>query len=310
MSDLNPAQFFLAKPAPLMEFPRSLPRLLSREFLGKRQRELYEQACKAIDATQSLPEDQLSILQWYYKILEMLLLRPNLEPKLQSDIAIEAPQAAFNAIIADYSSPRAQVLELSLLPKAEYVCKLLLWANDNRIRLRYPFHMYYPTLYGDFYWAHYFHARHPTEHFYERLVKFNLDFQDVSASSILCLGCLNGNPTFTDSQMELLAQEHSIAFQVAAMFRDRVDISKLLFDASLKPQWAYHILTSLPNVTANLRESAMTALEYSPPWMLEYLVATKGFEANPTEAKELLERSLQSEHPMCDDMRQGLTTLL
>lgn len=312
-------QFTEAKTSPFLEFPHSLPKHMNEEFLKRRQRELSDQANKAVEETGTIPDELLSILQWYYKILELLLLRPahKLPKRLQADIATEAPLAAFNALTSDYTGEVASVLELTLLPRAEYVCRLLLWSKSSGMPLRYPPNMYYPTLYGDFYWAHYFYSRRQPVNFFERMVKYNQDFQHVSPSAVLTVACLEGRKSFTASQTEMLSQEPSIAYQAALMFPRNLPLSDLLNDAAMKPQWAYHILTRLRSnreemrltLPADLVDRCNQCLQYSPPWMLEYILTTKLFDSEPVKAKELLSQSLLSEHPLCDDLRQGMIPL-
>lgn len=297
------------EPSPLVGFPYSLYRYLSSDFIRSRQRALYNKVKEEIAEGGQITNSTLESLAYYHKVLEYVLLNADLSHEVQSRLAKESPQAALNSIISNYKSPSARVLELTIMTRAEYVCKLLLWSSESKCTLRYPLPMYYPILYGDFYWAHYFYARRPVDMFFERMVRYHLDYQNLSPSSILCLACLNHLKDFTSNQIEMLSSEPAIAFQAAILFRDRLPLPSLLMEASLSPQWAFHILTAIRNLPAELKEVCQMALRYSPVWMLEYLHATKMLETNRDKAVDLLRHSLEQDHPMSQDMKEGLTIL-
>jgi hypothetical protein len=297
------------EPAPLVEFPNSLYNYIASDFVQKKQRSLYNQIREEIAATQDISNKSLEALVFYPRVLEYVLLNADLSHDTQSRLAKESPQAALNSIISNYQSPAAKVLELSIMTQPEYVCKLLLWAHEAKCTLRFPLPMYYPILYGDFYWAHYFYSRKPLPLFYERMVHYHLNYKEISASSVLCLACLNYLTSFTPAQVLMLSADPAIAFQAAVLFPDRANLSALLMEATMSPQWAYHILTAIPNLPADLRDICMLTLQHSPPWLLEYVHQTKMLQNEPDRAHRMLLKSLDKGHPLADDMRQGISFL-
>jgi len=297
----------LFKPAPILEFPASIYRYLSPQYVRNRQVTLFQEAISHITATQTIPQECLSILKWYARIIEYILRIPELDSSLKASIALESPFAGFNAIVADYASETAQVIELSLLSKPEYVCKLLLWAYEKKVNLRYPFPIYYTVLFNDFYWSYYFYANRPIDHFYERMIKHHLNHQNASPNSVLCLACLEHIKDLTP-YTDMLAQDCTVAYQTAILFGDKVPLDRLLFEASLEPQWAYHILVNVKNLPEDIEGMCQSTLDYNPPWLLEYLHQTKVIETNLDAAKDRLLHSFEnSAHPFSDDMREGIS---
>jgi len=298
------------KQSPILEFPTSIYNYLDPNYIRNRQLEVYQKAIQEINTKGGISDELFQILKWYSRILEYILRLDKLNLRTKSQIAIESPHSGFKFLTSDYDAPAAQVIETSLLARPEYICKLLLWGHQEKAKLRYPFSFYQTLLYSDFYWSSYFYDRIQTPYFFEKMIKYNLEHVDKHPSSILFLTCLDHIKDL-EPYIDQISQDYSVAFQTAILFNSSVPLDRLLFEASLEPQWAYHILTSVPNLPPDIEGMAQSTLQYSPPWLIEYLHKSKLFETNPDQAKERLLESLQiSGHPLANDIRQGMAAFL
>jgi hypothetical protein len=295
------------KQSPILEFPVSIYQYLSPSYIRNRQLEIYQRAINELNAKGELTEELSELIKWYSRIVEYILRLEKLSFKEKSKIAIKSPYSGFKFLTSDYDSPAAQIIETSLLARPEYICKLLLWANQEKAKLRFPLSFYQTLLYSDFYWASYYNDRVQTPYFFERMIKYNLEHIEKHPSSVLFLACM-GHIKNLDPHIDQLSQDYCVAFQTAILFNNSVPLDRLLFEASLEPQWAYHILTSVPNLPPDIEGMAQSTLQYSPPWLIEYLHRTNGFVTNPAAAKERLMESIQlSGHALSSDIKAGLT---
>ncbi len=296
------AQF---KASPILENPNSFLELLPVDFVRQKNVSLYQ---SLVTLLKENPIDNKKIheswmhIKWYNRIIQYILISPVVSRNLKSEWAVECPNAGFQAVISDYKSDTSQLLELSLMANPEYICKLLLWSYEQKVELRYPLQIYLSVLFTDFYWTYYYHLRHKDSLFFEKFIKFHLENQAISANSLLtllCLGHLQPHPSILDN----IAAEPAVAFQTALLFPDIFDNAKLLFEASLQPKWAYHILTQIKNIPEDTKTCCLEAIKLSPPWYLEYLVKS-GMWGKPG-SLTLLEESINStKHPLNSDLLQ------
>lgn len=293
-------------------FPEALYHLLKEEYVTARHRELYDKVKVAINEGEFNTE-LLQVLPYYPKLLEYIITRDVLPQKVLHDLMWEAPYVGLNAVTTDYASPLAKSIEMTLLPQAEFSCKLLLWSKTNHVTPRYPLNLYLNTIFNDYYWASYYYARKPTDHYFARYYKYAIQHKDISPAAQLFLAMVN-NTKPTQELISFLASEPSLAIQAAILLRDSLgesELGDLLAEATSKPNWAYNILASIPNLPKEIEVNAKRALQYSPPWMLQYIHKEGLVEGDITEARKLLKASLsESDHPLADDIRKGVIDTL
>lgn len=308
--NISSKQFYHYKPSPILEFPTSIYSYMDPSYVRDRQVYLYKLALEEIDENHVLKEDTFSNIKWYSRILEYILRIEELSLKTKSLITLESPYSGFKYLISDYFNNSSAVIETALLPRPEYVCKLLLWSNIEKTRLRYPVSFYHTILFSDFYWSYYFHERIQTPHFFEKMIKYNMEQTPHTPSSILFLKCLDPDVDLAE-HVDLLSQDYQIAFQSAVLFGKELPLDMLLFEASLEPQWAYHLLTAFEDIPEDIEGMANSALQYSPPWLIEYLHKKNLFQTEPHKAKTLLKESLEiSGHPLSEDIKEGCKKIL
>lgn len=293
------------KPSPLVESPLAFYDILDPETIRMRQVQLYQGTLKALKSgNMDAVKEIWDTLKWYQRIVQYLLIATEVPSEVKCDWALECPNAGFQAVVSDYGSNAAKILELSLLSKPEYICKLLLWAHEQKQELRYSPQVYNTVLFTEFYWSHYYYTRRPEEFFFEKFVKFHLENKDISPNSMLTLLCLD-NITPNDEIQTQLMLDPAVAVQTALIFPDLFDAEALLFDAALMPKWAFHILSFMKKPPENISNVCLETLKWSPPWYLEYLVKS-GQWALPAGKQALSAVLEKSTHPLKADFESLL----
>lgn len=303
---MHQKEIFPSKPNPFTQTPTAFYALLGSSGIKSHQKQLFERAVSEAGEHQRISDPLVEELAYFPQVVEYLLLLPDLPEPSFITLAKESPQASFHCLRSDYQSERSALLELLLLTRPEFVCRLLLWAKDSKSRLRKPLQDYFPSIYSDWYWAHFFYSYWAYPGFFSEVIAHSHRTRDISPNSILTLACLKEIQRFSEEDIEILSTNASVAFQAAIIFPNKVPAEFILAEAAAVPQWAFHILTRLESAPPAIRDQCHATLLDSPPWAWEYIAAVDPEGKLRDFRGQLRQTCLGSQHPVAPIVSSAL----
>lgn len=266
----------------------------------------YVQRCQQVMAktlelfrTNALNEEGLQELRCFPEAYKALVQVPEMQESLLEDMTL-LPSVVFDILTTDYEA-NAPFLEAPLYNCPELLFKLLIWARENSIKLRYPWQFYTQLLLDDVIWAIRWNQLVPSEKFHHCTLDY-MEENRFSDGGAACL-YLQLNPHEDAEPYSAAISSHwKYALLAANLFQKRgIDVAILQQEAIHQPQWAYHFLKYVPQTLPAAEQTLLS----SPLWLSEYL--------NDCPQEKVLRLGLEAlqsnhPHPLWNDFRIWLET--
>jgi len=268
-------------------------RIISRPQALFRDTTQYVQRCQGVMSKtleifrkDGLTEEAMQELRCFPEAYKALVLVPEMQEELVDDMAL-MPPVVFDVLTADYET-NAPYLEANLYNCPELLFKLLVWARENSIKLRYPWQFYTQLLLDDVIWAIRWNQLVPNEKFHHYVLDY-MEENRFSDGGAACL-YLQLNPHEDAEPYSAAISSHwKYALLAANLFQKRgIDVAILQQEAIHQPQWAYHFLKYVPQTSPAAEQTLLT----NPLWLCEYLS-----ESPRDKVLRLGQQALQADHP-------------
>lgn len=267
--------------------------------------EAYVQRCQSvmnnvltIHSKLGLTDEAMQELRCFPEAYKALVLVPQLQEELLDDLAL-MPPIVLDILLTDYET-NSPFLEAILYNCPELLYKLMVWARENSVRLRYPWTFYTQLLLEDVIWAIRWNQLVPNEKFRHVVLDYIEEnrFSEGGAASLY----LQLNPDEDAEPYSAAISSHwKYALLASLLFQKRgIDLEVLQQEAIHQPQWAYHFLKYVPQMNTALAEQTLMT---NPLWLAEYL---KDAKADKKAALGQQALSLNNPHPLWPDFRQWL----
>ena len=258
--------------ARLLSFPDAYTSHLSETEFDKKSEELREKIESFISETNpEIPPFLLYKLSFFPKIAEIILTQIPTSNNAFGIIASSNPYSAFRILVSNYEENIGEKLEILLLCHPESVLKLLEWSFASKTPLRYAEDIYLRAIMQDFTcaWAYFRKFRNGNaDEFLKNIRKIHCRDNPMSPQGAFYKLCFEKRP-LSEPMLNLLKLEPKIALLTTILFDE---CPRYILDAwAPYPNWAYHILINIEDLSNDISQNCLQSLIRALPWMYQYL---------------------------------------
>lgn len=232
---------------------------------------LADKVQSAIAEGKRIPPDTLYKLSFFPERVQEMLDSMSSSASAFMFLASSNPEAAFRLMAKNYNSAAGERLELLLMSNPEYALKILTWAAEESLSLRYSEEAYSVSVYRDISCAWiYFRdfLGKSAEEFFAHMKALYAKERQPSAQKAFFEVCFE-DKALSGTALNILRLDPQIAL-MTAISCEKCPCT-ILRPWTTYPRWAYHILVNVQDLPPEMNQNCLQTLIRALPWLYQYL---------------------------------------